>query len=315
MRAFKTIFLAAIIACTLFPFKSIAHDSASIPGVKLLTLTNEEFLKLGVKIEAKRLVFFKEMPIELARLPIGREITIPENDLVKGKPEIIAKFSVTTNGINAGDIAPQGEVKKLGIARITPVVMTSYRNQKLMAMYWESRDSASMKFIHANAQPFHNAKSFNSLIPLHTVLKDTNSKRFKEIDVVLWYEATPDLIALLPERFTKPLLKEKTENLTSDGSETEYQPQYGALINTIVYPNPIGNQRATVGFSLSAERTITITLHDIFGRKLAELRTDQNLAPGSYSEDVVLKNIAKGIYLISIQTDRGEQAVQRVIVE
>jgi hypothetical protein len=321
--AVRLLFLFALFA--LSPFENLAQENpGDVEGVTMLTLTPEEFLKLGVKVEDKRLFFYKEKPIEQMSFTIGREFTIPKEDLDAGKPGFTARFNVTTNGISIAEGSGKNQIQMLNTAPAHPLVITSYRNGKLLAMHWESKDSAMMKFVHKNADSFSKAKSLNSLLPLHTVLKDPKSKNFKEVDVILWYENKQELLDLIPQRFNSRTI---VVNEVVDGKDNEverisflrnydtWREQAGVIVKTHVYPNPIRDRKATIAFSVSEERVVTITLHDVFGRKLLDLVYPQLTPKGVYQRDIVLKDIAKGMYLISVQTDRGEQAVQRILVD
>ena len=60
---------------------------------------------------------------------------------------------------------------------------------------------------------------------------------------------------------------------------------------------------------------MVITLHDINGNRLMELASAGNKSKGEHNISLSLGQVPSGIYLIAIQTERGEQAVQRLIVE
>ena len=318
---FQSLLLLSLLSLIPFQGRSQAN-SGDVEGVTMLTLTPEEFLKLGVKVEEKKLYFFKEKPIEQMSFTNGREFTIPKEDIDAEKPNFTARYNVATNGISFAENASKGAVQKLGLAPVAPLVITTYRNGKLLSMHWESKDSVMMKFIHKNADSFHKAKSLSSLLPLHTVLKDTKSRNFKEVDVILWYENNKELLALIPNQYKDSKKVIITTSLDSTKTIIEklsfydtWREQAGAIVKTNVYPNPIRERKVTIDFTITDQRWVTITLHDVFGRKLLELVHSENFPAGNYQKDVVLQEIATGMYLISVQTDRGEQAIQRILVD
>lgn len=88
----------------------------------------------------------------------------------------------------------------------------------------------------------------------------------------------------------------------------------GAIVGTNVLPNPTTG-RAVLNFSLAHPRTISISLHDITGRRMREVVSDLSKQGGTYEANIDAGDLADGIYLVAITTDRGERAIQRVIVQ
>jgi hypothetical protein len=89
----------------------------------------------------------------------------------------------------------------------------------------------------------------------------------------------------------------------------------GAMEITSVYPNPTTDGAATVAFSLADERTLTVELHDLSGRAVATLARGLRKARGTGQIAFTLPGIQPGMYLVSITTDRGERAVNRLVVQ
>ncbi len=61
-------------------------------------------------------------------------------------------------------------------------------------------------------------------------------------------------------------------------------------------------------------RNLRIILHDLSGRKIAELSHIKSFTSGERSESFKLQDIEPGMYVISVRSNKGEHAVQRVIV-
>jgi hypothetical protein len=81
-----------------------------------------------------------------------------------------------------------------------------------------------------------------------------------------------------------------------------------------VYPNP-ASENINVEYELGGERDVTISLHDMYGRRIRQLGSYPSHPAGSHTEAYELGRLEAGMYLISIQTNSGEQAVQRVIIK
>jgi|GEM_PF-3939502 len=150
-------------------------------------------------------------------------------------------------------------------------------------------------------------------------------------DCIYWYRPTQEFLALLPGdvrsnlsaeilRATttpdqSPLGDEVTKLRVNPGTAPYLdvlRGSAGGVLNTTVLPNPAG-ERAEVGYSLSGPRVVTLALHDIMGRRLRELKAPVSNKAGDHHAEVDFSGLDDGIYLLVISTDRGEQAVQRVI--
>ena len=81
-----------------------------------------------------------------------------------------------------------------------------------------------------------------------------------------------------------------------------------------IYPNPT-SEKISVEFNLTSKRHIRIIMNDLSGVKILELMGSTILDVGTYIKSFYLNDIKSGMYLISIISDHGEQAVQRMIVE
>lgn len=90
----------------------------------------------------------------------------------------------------------------------------------------------------------------------------------------------------------------------------------GAITSSLLYPNPVQGLAASVVYTIDDDRMMSITLHDVSGACIAELLAPQKRTRGEHSERIALPHgIASGLYLVVIQSNRGEHAVQRLIVQ
>ena len=89
----------------------------------------------------------------------------------------------------------------------------------------------------------------------------------------------------------------------------------GAVLATKVYPNPTSDGGATIRFDLAEPRVVSVDLLSLSGESVMTLA--DNVARGSGTGQLAfpLNGIAPGMYLVSLTTDKGERAVQRLIVQ
>jgi len=173
----------------------------------------------------------------------------------------------------------------------------------------------------------------SKLIPVYIRIGDqpiAGSSLRRGADVCLWYYPTPEFLSALPDRYRIPLQKELDViadveqrklpegevcvRLTGEPTFLGYcRKSSGALARTGVYPNP-ASERITCHYVLTESRDIRISLHDLSGRFLRSLDERESQA-GEHDDELSLKGVESGAYLIAIRTDRGEQAVQRIIVQ
>ncbi len=153
--------------------------------------------------------------------------------------------------------------------------------------------------------------------------------------VVLWCKLTSEVVQLLPEHYRATLERElsaaekysslcaiptreereELENIIAGKPFLEaWRSCVGALTAKSIAPNPAHHQ-ANVNFSLSAARSMSVALHDIRGQHLETLHQGQNFSVGEYTMSVNLTRHVAGMYLLVLTTSRGEQTVQRVMIE
>jgi len=88
----------------------------------------------------------------------------------------------------------------------------------------------------------------------------------------------------------------------------------GAVVRFEPLRNP-AMRTATFALELEQPRRITVTLHDVDGRRLKTLAPGQMRDEGSTEIVASLEGVERGLYLVSISTDRREQVVHRLVVE
>jgi hypothetical protein len=147
-------------------------------------------------------------------------------------------------------------------------------------------------------------------------------------DVLLWYYPTPRFLDALPVDIANRLRIElgfttlvEEGVLHAEELKKRYCGDYnymdvcrikdGAVSITSISPNP-ATDRAVIKVHVTEQRNFSISLHDMFGNLVAHL-SNRHLAD---SEEIAIDVSDKpaGTYLIAITSDKGEQVVERLIV-
>lgn len=164
------------------------------------------------------------------------------------------------------------------------------------------------------------------LIPVRISLGSENGTG--RADVILWYYPSPAFIEELPEEY-RQTIKNELNNIENPGNGGTLQPneageyrytdveraRNGAIAISAVGPNPARN-RTTIYYTLTAERSVQAAIYDMSGRLVASLGRAERMTPGTTLQlPVTLGELSSGGYLISLVTDRGEQAIQRLIIQ
>ncbi|MES2764227.1 MAG: hypothetical protein V4642_00010 [Bacteroidota bacterium] len=361
------------------PFKNELDDlypNTQLQGISFLELTEDELAKMGITVTEQGIIYYDNMRAQTAfeKAPLKKwpEEIIASKHIIRYEKEFFPpnetvpfqyiKFSprIISDGVGktrmwwfdedvvAPELATNADLKKYKAGEIS----------------YDEFSKAMAKVEKLAAQKYSNP---NILIPILIRTKEPYPVNPKfhfpwSRDFIFWYDATPEFIATLPERFKTTLAlegramkslalqtetaieelkqlpspqqvlkelqqKENTvesqEILIPEREKRETGESYfdvwrgasGAILSSSVFPSPVTDKRAMLRFSLKEDRNVIITLHDIYGRKISELSSGMFFKAGDHSLEVLLKGTERGIYLIAIQTSRGEQAVQRILVE
>lgn len=147
-------------------------------------------------------------------------------------------------------------------------------------------------------------------------------------EYLLWYDPTPEFIALLPERYriglerevaaakkyaTKCEIPTEEERKAIPGYFDSWRSCDGVLKIASIFPNP-ADVKATVRFTLAEARSVTITVHNLNGDRLAILEPTPVLPAGEHELPLDFTGRNVGVYLLALSTDKNETAIKRVIV-
>jgi hypothetical protein len=84
-----------------------------------------------------------------------------------------------------------------------------------------------------------------------------------------------------------------------------------------VYPNPVRGSvgKTNVNYTLFEPRSVTFSIHDILGKKVVDCGSLAERPAGTYNFELNVASVPAGIYLVVITTDKGEQSIQRIVIE
>ncbi|RPI67766.1 MAG: T9SS C-terminal target domain-containing protein [Ignavibacteriae bacterium] len=114
-----------------------------------------------------------------------------------------------------------------------------------------------------------------------------------------------------PKRPVVPNVPQPLEH----ASLQETRTSQGAVAGSMLFPNPTTDGGATLSFSLTAARTLNLSLLNLNGEKLMDLASNVYRTAGDGQLAFALNNTAPGMYLVVLETDQGERVVQRLIVQ
>lgn len=152
--------------------------------------------------------------------------------------------------------------------------------------------------------------------------EDSLAKRHRP-DLILWFEPIPQFIKMLPKELRNKIQNEyaqiskqpeKSETTTS--SNCEYfevcRSTLKSATDVIIFPNP-ALETTNMKFILKAETSLRVNLYDISGRLVKELKSFSKFSPGQHQLRLDLNGITEGMYLIVLESDKGETNIQRLV--
>ena len=145
---------------------------------------------------------------------------------------------------------------------------------------------------------------------------DKLNKRWRP-DVILWYEPTDSFFAALPKNIADEIKSEytaiKANQPTPSCKYFEVCRSVKGMINEYsVFPNPTNNE-LNVLIDLAEERKLTISLTDISGKIVKNYSKDLVQSKGKKEYPFQIDDVSEGMYLLLIETDKGERVTQRII--
>lgn len=152
------------------------------------------------------------------------------------------------------------------------------------------------------------SSKINTLVPVLvrkatevTFNKDEN--RDYDNGVIMWFE---------PEYYNKQVKSSGALQSVSNATPTS-----SVVSDISVYPNPVRSMvgKTNVHYTLSEPRTVAFSIHDILGKKVVDCGSLAERPAGTYNFELNVASVPAGIYLVVITTDKGEQSIQRIVIE
>jgi len=139
----------------------------------------------------------------------------------------------------------------------------------------------------------------------------------EQLQMILWYEPTNSFFASLPKPIADEIKSEytaiKANQPTPSCKYFEVCQSVKGMINEYsVYPNPTNNE-INVLIDLAEERKLTISLTDISGKIVKNFVKDLLQSKGKKEYPFQIGEVSEGMYLLLIETDKGERVTQRII--
>lgn len=237
--------------------------------------------------------------------PNDRTIHIPLESLGEGKKlKILNTSTITELNIDKGTTMPRFKDKVGQSIWVDP----------------NSNNEGEKTKIYSNMSFEMLDYNINELIPIEISFDGVNT------DFIVWYEATEEFLTKLPSN----LLEKINPELAAIGEQAQHCDNApiekdnavmdvwsgcsGAIKEMKVYPNP-ATSNSNVEFDLEDNRIISIAVYDLSGKLIKNVKSGMSLDKGTNSRPLNLNGVNPGLYYVVVKSDRGEQALQRIIIE
>ncbi|HBD42589.1 MAG TPA: hypothetical protein DC011_02655, partial [Bacteroidetes bacterium] len=127
-----------------------------------------------------------------------------------------------------------------------------------------------------------------------------------------WADLSDLTMVVVNTTFTSPTGVSSAKTLTGIEwlVDAVYLPERGLLLP---YPNPFA-QQVSIPFYLNAPSEVSITVFDVTGRRVAELRKNQSYSDGFQSIEWKPEGLASGVYFVRL-TGEGFRDVKPVTLQ
>ena len=150
-------------------------------------------------------------------------------------------------------------------------------------------------------------------------LESDKAKKLWRADIIIWFEPSELLFSLLPERISKDLKSEYQSIFVKkegNGSSCKYfeacKNMPGAIESFIIYPNPT-DDKFEMEFSLNNSRILSAGLYSVNGQLLKTILSNKTFEKGSSSYATSIAELPQGVYLLVVESDKGDVITKRII--
>lgn len=314
--------------------KSTNQDS--IQGIQKIQLNQKELKEIGILFDGHKLFIKTEDKYEnhlvISTTSIDSNDYYNEGTEIQGTPSSNITPIIVVSHWNLDSNKFKSFLQFPDKSPILESLSISKKELESEAMKFNNLSDPSIE--HKLPKLTNGYPKLSKLIPIYIrlgseIVESTNKKY--GADVYLWYYPTPEFVSALPDRYRIPLQQELDaitdvvecqmpvgqvcERLTGEKTFFDFcRKSSGAIATVQAYPNP-ASQQITCRYQLTNQRLVTITLHELSGKFLRELKAEQSVTAGIHEVPLQLGDITPGAYLIAVKTDTGDQAVQRIIVQ
>ena len=123
--------------------------------------------------------------------------------------------------------------------------------------------------------------------------------------LIFWYDPGKDFTDAVPEA---------TAEVEKSTPAVQHQAVNSVVNTTSIFPNP-AREKTMIRFSLSEPREVVFSIHDLLGKRVAESGNMTGSTSGEYVHEIDVRDLKAGVYLIVLSTDKGEQSIQRLVID
>jgi hypothetical protein len=320
--------------------------TGDIPGMNMTRISRSEAEGLGITFGDGEIGYYErydKKDLDLNDPEIRKLLTTLGIDTAN--PELISRIEINPNGLSSGLARNPVTARQFAPLMVTNLHPNNGgfstflsgrlpRDREFDADFerdlntgFEGMGSRMDSVRHRIGQ--FRIRMLDKLIPL-LITPDENNTSEKPWQVILWFYPTQEFLEALPTHFRNDLEAELARAETSkrsDAPATEnihpgestyldiWRASNGAITQSQAFPIPALHDAITLRYTLAAARGVSVTVHDINGRRLKELVASGERSAGTWEEKISVDDLDRGIYLLSINTDHGEHAVQRIVVQ
>ena len=169
--------------------------------------------------------------------------------------------------------------------------------------------------------------NMNRIISISYDYKDWDEKPQR---LLLWFIASKELVNKLPERYRAGIMKElsyldkieKGEMTLEEACDNLPEESYlnlcamksGALTFTKIYPNP-AKDVINIEYINHIDAKVRISLVDANGNMIQVLQDMKEVNSGMNLFKADISKVQSGLYMIVLESDSGEQIMQKIIIE
>lgn len=299
-------------------------------GIKMLELSKEKLEELCVLVKEEGIEIWMSSETKILMAKSGTQVSTSSKKNSERKTQCIQPVLITD------DLGKSWRVSSYDDKKLPKEIqdkMEELKNEKGNDKISKEIKLNLREYIDKKIREFILQKA-NTYLPIlvrsgQTYTEEDRIKKRWRPDVILWFEPTEELFALLPKEKSVEISKEYQQIVTNQVSEiqgtknlqkTTLSCNYfefcksfqGAITEYKISPNPT-LENISISISLSEERKLKFSVVNISGQLLKELQAENIYAKGNQTYQFNISNFPAGIYLLVIDSDKGERVTQRII--